>query len=384
MIPYGSRKDFERWLVNALSRYIGYTTAAYDIDRIFSVLEYFRGRPSGYGNEIVLYLKEQRGETSLKSEKPVTDEYVAEALNFSVAMQLIELVSDRHVRVKRYAPTQKGRSVMGAQLIEDDGFFQFFRTRVVLTADADAILPVLTLSRKTIPARSEFSEYRGFHESLRKRRLAWLRQAFPEARLFDRIAEQLPWLKKKASFIGEFEIERLSMNTARHHVSPRKQWLAQLGLVDELGGNVTVLGTNVLNSLVNDDQYFWVGPPEGVQDGLRIAKERQMGGPHEDEILLSQTHERPTSRAIDEVVEATAGVMMRGYEGAKLAYAPQAPLELPIEYIAYRSYVDKSQYNWHEVLELLFKRYRPSLERLSARRGPVGFYKAKERKWVDA
>ena len=69
--------------------------------------------------------------------------------------------------------------------------------------------------------------------------------------------------------------------------------------------------------------------------------------------------------------------MSTAYSRAKWVYAPQASLQLPIEFIAYRSYVDGMDYRWEEVLNILFRRYRSTFERLSARRGPIGFYKVK-------
>ena len=69
--------------------------------------------------------------------------------------------------------------------------------------------------------------------------------------------------------------------------------------------------------------------------------------------------------------------MKEAYEKAKLVYAPQASLQIPIEYINFRSYRDRTSYNWRSVLDELFKRKRESLVRFSARKGQVGFYKAK-------
>ena len=376
MILYGSRNDFEKALVKALSRYIGYTAAAYNIDRIFSVLKYFSNIPSAYGSEIISFLKSEHNDTDTNSKKEPSDEYLAETLNFSIEMHLIELVSDKKAQAKRYAPTQMGRSVMGAQMIADDSFYQFYRTKITLLADADAITPVLNFFQQKTAVQDVLSQYQQFHDKLRKQRLAWLRAAFSEKRLFFRIAERLPWLKKATNINEDLKIEQISINTARHHVTPRKQWLTQLGLIDKSG--ITTLGTDVLSSLIRNQTYFWLGPVEGVQDALGILEENQKRGPFEDTILLPRNHTHPSANAVDSLVDATAEIMRRGYEGAKLVYAPQASLELPIEYIAYRSYIDKTTYNWRDVFDILFKRHRSSLQRLSARKGPVGFYKARE------
>ena len=373
-----SRAEQERSLAKALSRYIGYTTGAYDLDRIFGILFAFVSKPSAYEIEIIESLRSHRDVSSVDQADRTTEDYLAEAIRFATSLGIVEVVSDHHTKVKRYAPTQVGRSVMGASILKNRGFYQYYRTKLVLEADADAILPVLLLSQTDDSSSARFAKYRSFHGELRKRRIEWLQKAFPDGRLLARIVNHLPWIRRRQVGLRGLVIETLSENTARHHVTPRLTWIAQLGLCTIPGGHLTRLGTRVLSSLMSSQQYFWLGPSIGVQEGLRIPDEVIRRDVTEDMLFFVESPSHPSLSSIDKLVEDTAEIMEGSYEAAKLIYAPQASLRLPIEYIAYRSYCDNTLYEWPDVLSRLFRRFRPRIERLSARKGPVGFYKVRD------
>ena len=373
-----SRTEHERALAKSLSRYIGYTTAAYDLDRIFGILFPFASKPSAYEIEIIESLKSNHDATVTSSGEGVTEEYIVEAIRFATSLDIIEVVSDHHTKIRRFAPTQTGRSIMGAKALGDNDFYQFYRTKVVLEADAHAIVPVLLLSKDGVRSRERFIEYQRFHEDLRKRRLKWLQVVFPDRRLLLRVVEHLPWIKRKHHGAQHLHIETLSENTARHHVTPRSRWVVQLGLCGGEDNALTSLGATVLDTLMCSRQYFWLGPSKGVQEGLRIRGDARKSGATEDGLKFVQSPKLPSSASIDALLEDTADAMTRAYVAGKLVYAPQASLRLPIEYIAYRCYRDNAAYEWTSVLPELFRRYRPRLERLSARKGPVGFYKVRD------
>ena len=378
MMLVGTRGDFERALTNALSRYIGYTTAAYDIDRIFAVLELFTEKPSAYGAEIVEHLQGSDDTIdSRKESKKLTDKYLSEVINFSIGMQLIEMVSDRHTNVKRFAPTQKGRSVLGAQSLGNEDFYRYYRTKIILSADADAIVPVMLLMHRGDSPADLPTRYQIFQKNLRMRRLDWIAAAFRDRRLLERIVRKLPWVEHESRPGSGHMIQELSLNTSRHHVTPREGWIQRLGLLNKQNGTFTQFGQDVLSALVPGGEYFWLGPKSGVQEALRIPISNQKKGPYEDTLALGENGSTPTTICLRDLVEDTADVMLSAYSRAKWVYAPQASLQLPIEFIAYRSYVESIDYNWVEVLNTLFKKYRSTFERLSARKGPIGFYKVK-------
>ena len=381
MIASDSREKLESCLVKALSRHIGYTSGAFDIDRIYSILHLFDAKPSVYESEVVDVLKNQsncgNSESSYASDNSVG--YLAEIINFATSMQLIEVVTSRSARIRRYAPTQTGRSVMGILEVDDKKFYHFFRTKITLMADADALMPILYFSQQESSSSDLIEKYRDFQNNLRIRRFQWLKQAFPEPRLLERITDILPWLERSNPPNVGTTVQTLTNNTARHHVGPRKSWLAQLGLVDT-EGKLTQFGFDVKSAFFPNNKYFWLGPPERVQDALRISVLNQKVGPFEDSLSFVEPSNEPHLNAeIDILIEKTIEIMIAAYDKAKLVYAPQASLQIPIEYIKYRSYVEKVAYNWQDVLEKLFRRNRDLVVRYSARKGLVGFYKATKR-----
>jgi hypothetical protein len=374
MILRGSRAELEAYLVKALSRYIGYTTGAFDLDRIFSVLELFGAAPSAYQTELVDFLRKK---AQAEEKKVPSDKYLNEIIGFATSMQIIEIVSDHDARVRRLAPTELGRSIMGAKNVEDKDYYYFFLTNIVLMADADALVSVLLLDQNNKSSTELRAAYQNFHFSIRKRRLSWLYEAFPERRLLERIADQLPWLTRQPSPAAKYEVSQITLNTARHHTNPRRDWLVRLGLVAEQGRALTGFGSDVLETLTPNGDYFWLGPPSGLQEALRIPEAVRKGGPYEDKMAFCPKPRDAADVDVQELIEDTSEVMLQGYEAAKLVYAPQASLHLPIAYIRYRIYRDHINYEWPDVLEKLFKQKRPVLERLSARKGPIGFYKAR-------
>ena len=376
-MPLFSRRDYERALVRALSRHIGYTTAAYDLDRIFGVLDLFGDIASAYEIEVVTFLQAATKQSSAGVGRIPQQRYIVEATNFATALRLLEIVSPPAARIRRYAPTQTGRAVMGVQSLEEPRFYRFYRTKLVLSADADAIAPILLLSGSGTPVKDILVAYTDFFRNLRSRRLVWLDSAFPEPRLLERLITQLPWVTKRRHLSEAPQPEKFSLNTARHQLTPRKRWLVRLGLTEEPNGHITSFGRDVLTALTPTGEFFWLGPGHQVQTGLRIRPDRQHPGPFEDTLTFSSDLRAPSESDVGALVEATADVMARGYATAKLVYSPQAPLILPIEYIAYRSYADGLDYSWQQVLDLLFRRYRSTFDRFSARRGPIGFYRVR-------
>ena len=361
-----SRKELESRIVKALSRYIGYTTGAYKFDRIYSILRIFKDKPSVYEKEIIDFLASNSNNN--------TEKYTAEIINFATSMQIIEVVTDRNVRVRRYAPTQLGRATMGINLVSDKNFYQFFRTKITLLADADALVPLLIAAEDKTSVRNLHLYYLSFQNDLRDRRLSWLRDAFSNQLLYERITEHLPWVNLANP--PNFSTKKLAERTAQHHVTPRRNWLIELGLMDRKSGMLTQLGSDVKSTLAPNGEYFWLGPPTCTQSGLRILPALQFIGPTEDNLSFSSTiNGKPSNSDVGALIEKTTNVMIEAYKGAKLVYAPQVSLQIPIEYINYRSYIEKIEYDWRSVLDDLFRSHHSSLVRLSARKGLVGFYK---------
>ncbi|MDR7145563.1 hypothetical protein [Rhizobium sp. BE258] len=367
----GSRTDAESSLASALSRQIGYTSAAYSLPRILSVLDFFRDKPSGYKQEVLAFLK------ALQVDTDGSDGYLEEVINFAVAMKLVEVVSSSQATLQRLAPTETGRSVSGALATGDDGFARYFIARTVLIADADYIFPVLKHCAANQNGEDIKAYFLSFQHNLRLRRSEWLRGAFPERVLFTRIADMLGWLRRGKGPLADYEVEKLTLNTARHHTTPRLGWLIYLGLIDG-ERRITSLGRDLVTALETEHGYFWLGPPSGVQEALKIPPDICVHGPFEDTFTLSAFESRsPTDAEVARLIDRLAHVMLEGYPAAKLVHAPQASLVLSIEFIRYSGYIERKDYHWESVLDQFFITKKAEFERFSAKRGQIGFYRPK-------
>lgn len=369
----GPRDESERSLARALSRHIGYTTGAYDLGRILSVLDFFQDKPSGYKEEIVPYLKSQATD---KGDQKITEDYLSEVVNMAQAMRIVETVSSRDVGLQRMAPTEHGRSLLGARATKDEDFINYYITKTVLLADADSLFPVLKYY--TITTKDSLQTYFvSFQEGVRRSRMDWLLTAFPQKILLERIVDQVSWVSKTKAPIGEYKVDIPTKNTARHHTAPRQGWLVYLGMLDRDSKTLTAFGFDVLHSLEPSKLYFWLGPTVDAQDSLRIEKSIQAQGPYEDTYNMRSPTLEASENDIKMLIDDVALIMTTGYTAAKLIHAPQASLILSIEYIRYRSYRDNRNYSWQNVLSELFNHKRGEFERLSAHKGQIGFYRPK-------
>jgi hypothetical protein len=373
------RDELEADLARSLSRYIGYTTGAYSLSRIVSTLEPFADAPSAYTTEVVDFLQSTVSSDEVDHKQAPSSEYLEEVVNFATAMGLLESVSDRHVRLRRLAPTQLGRSLLGVSVLQEEEFFQYFLTKVVLMADADALVQVLLSVELGLSGDELKTFYVESQMNLRERRLQWLSSAFPERTLLERIAGRIGWLKSDKANPHSFRVAPLTLNSARHHVTPRLGWLRQLGMVDSSNSSLSSFGRDVRYALTNGSEYFWLGPPEGTEDGLHISKVAQVGGPYEDNLNFQKGLLPPSAAQIGDLVNDTAEIMRRAYRGAKLIFAPQASLQVPIQYVNFRSYRDGVKFDWTDIMDGVFKQHRSTLKRLSAVKGKIGFYKYESR-----
>ena len=360
----------------ALSRHIGYTTGAYHLQRIVSILQIFHHTPSAYITEL-MEIAQRYGSQSgdiLEERNLLRPQYLEEVVNFAEAMSLVRTVSQKTARLRRLAPTETGRALMGAEVSGDDGFFSFLLTKIVLFADADAMFPVMDFySRSQNVSRDEY--YLGFQTSLRQRRALWLETAFPEPLLLDRIVSNIPWLSIKVSREGRLRISDLALKTAKHHSRPRTGWLRRLGLLETETMQLTEFGRSVHRALIGDGEFFWLGPHRSTQRNLGIAPNVHMCGPFEDTFDPVSSLTGPVQRVNDVLVEDTASVMRSGYSATKLIHASQATLRLPIEYVLYRRISDQIDYEWSEIIGRVFDRYRDEFVRFSPKRGQIGFFR---------
>ena len=110
---------------------------------------------------------------------------------------------------------------------------------------------------------------------------------------------------------------------------------------------------------------------------MGIAPGVKARGPFEDTFGSPKDSVVATEPEEERLADDTAAIMRKGYRASKLIHASQATLLLPIEYIRYRGAVDERKYDWNRIVQRVLAWYRGEFERLSAKRGQVGFYKWK-------
>lgn len=366
-----NRSDLELALGRALSRHIGHTTAAYDLERILSVSRFFHDRPSGYKEEITQFLQAKASDAG---DTKLTADYLDGTVSFARAFGIIQLVSGRDARLQRFAPTEQGRSLLAAQLIGDQGFARFYAARTAFLADADSLTALLTYYRDE-PPQSLLDHYVAFFVDIRERRRTWLMQAFSERMLRGRIVEHIAWLKEAKRGASEPSIDPFTANTARHHATPRKGWLIFLGMLK--GEQLTPFGERALASLVLRKSYFWLGPPRGVQEALKIPTPCILHGPYEDELDFSTDLPSATAEQEAALTGDVAEILAAAFPFARLIHANQASLQIAVEFVRYRSFTDELRYDFIAILEQVFQEYREKFDRFSALKGQIGFYRIK-------
>lgn len=361
-----TREDAEKALGRALSRHVGYTTGAFHLDRIFSVVEFFRTETSAYSAEIGNALQSDEGG------KALSPSYLQGVIDFASAFGLIERVSNREAKLARYAATELGRSVLGILTDGDTAFRAHYLATVVMLADADYLVPLMLHASDAGAASQE--EFMRFTTDLRIRRYEWLTGALTQPVLLERVASRVIWLKRKKGAPTPFVIDQPVASTVRHHVTPRLGWLESLGLLDRKAGRLTTFGQDMIHAMVGHEPYFWIAPdPDvmavlGLKDPRGQATEMDLG-------LVPPDSQMPTDLEKSALVEDAVALMKRAYPHAKLIHADQASLRLPIAYIQYRAYSDKRRYQWAEIISRIFETERNHLTRYSAHKGQVGFYK---------
>jgi hypothetical protein len=374
MTVFANRSDAEAALARALSRHIGHTTAAYDLDRILSVLDFFRGRPSAYKEEVIEFLSDR----GLHKDAPedASNDYLDGIVAFARALGIIQQTSSRDMRLQKYGATEQGRSLLAARRVGSADFAAFYKARVAFLADADSLAALLTYYSDR-PSGTLLDFYVTFFLQIRTQRYAWLREAFGEPVLFERIARRLGWLHLPTQGSGEARVEPFTLNTARHHSTPRKGWLTSFGMLDRETDRLTDFGERALVSLRQEGSYFWLGPGRGVQHALRVSPSIQRPGPFEDEFDFTCDQPAATPEQAAALGVSVAELMRAGFPYAKLIHATQASLQLPIEFIIYRSFADGVRYEPIEVLKNVFQEQRNRIDRLSALKGQIGFYRIK-------
>lgn len=359
------RDDAERDLARALDRHIGYTTGAFDLARIAGVSLFFESRTTVWDVEIVNWLTETQG---------VGQVYARGVLDFGVGLGLVRRFEGNSVST-RIGLTELGRSYRGAYHCKNIPLQRLVLTYAVLASDCD--LYGLLLNSMTYHS-GRYNAPQGLAielQVLRKKRVAWLREYFPDIRLRRRVTDKISWLQKTKGDVESLDI-LVKEDYARHHSVPRAGWARSLEHVGETG-DLTELGRDITNKIRDvDDGYFWIGPAAETLDQLRLptnARRKPLGP------VWSLLRPREQTREPIGDTGFLVDFMEKAYPAIRLIQSNQASVDavLPVLYLYERTI--GLRYDEEDVLRRVFSRYRDRFAPMSKRSGLFGHYQLRSR-----
>ena len=370
-----SRSDFETNLSAALSRHIGYTTGAYQVDRIADIATIFRRKPSLYQYELVQHLKNQ----SEGSQRKIRDKYAAEIVNFANALGILRKAADGPTPgARRFALTPEGFTIGSALERGEEPLLRFTLIGLVLESDCDAYGLLLDILEQGPIAGTELHKaFRVRVEELRSERLAWIDRAFPNRTLRNRIYEKMSWIPHQRRVKPE------STDFGRHHVTPRLGWAQWFGHIyaerpsstATEGSPLTDRGVELLGALRRETgRYTWLGPERGTQEALGIPESLQRTGPCAPSWNLLRPSERRQSKVdVDRIADDVAEFMHIHYSDLKLVHANQASIASVVPYLHLRESQLGYAVEKDSVLDRIFET-RSSFSYLSSRKHKYSYF----------
>ena len=370
------RPELEAALAQALSRHVGYTTGAYEIDRIAEITLEFQNRPSLHQYELTRHLMIQ----SREGRQAIGEDYAAGILNFAVGLKVIHKVTGGSTpRVNRYAVTPEGATIRSALAHSEEQLAKFTLLGLVLESDSDAYALMLDILDKTHATGALLhSLFQDRFQDLRSDRESWLKLAFPNQILRKRIESRIPWIRESRTFTRR--VEKLTSHFGRHHVTPRLGWAetfnhiksASKGCQDSI--NLTRSGLELLRLLRSETpNYNWIGPPEGTQEALRIPDAQRRHGPFEPAWELLRPRQLTSSDwNVERVVSRVTEQLVTHYDSLKLVHANQVPIRSVLPLIFFEERTLGFRVPTDTVLETLFQ-YGSPFSALSTRYERYGY-----------
>lgn len=377
------RDYYEQALLKALSRHIGYTTGAYAIFRIADIVLTFENEPSKYQFQLIQELLNRR----LDSSGAIQEEYASEILNFGVALGLIERLSiGGSAGLSKFALAPAGLAYRSAYKLDLESFKRFLLTGLVVESDADAyvlLLEVLFSLQDKKDSPNYRSLFKDWTSEILEERSCWINRAFPNPILRERLAKRISWAK--LSHKKEVTPHRVKDDFARHHATPRKGWTVALAHYDEKEDGLTPGGIELLHRLRGQrNRFFWLGPPEGTQEALRIPPEHRLGGPFAPSWnALRPMKKAQESEMIEEIMVSTVSFMEKAFPFLRLVHANQAPLDAVRPYIYFKESELGVRTDTDALLRDIFQERSDKFTVLSKRTGSLGYYQLRPlaKKW---
>lgn len=372
--------DCRKKLAEALARYVGYTTGAYQLSRIADVTELFDQVPSRLRLEVVKGLQRR-----VKSEavNGLKEEYAAGITDFAVGLGLIRRI-DRGGQTTRLALTELGRAYRAAKGLDLADYRDFLLQFSVLQFDADIYGLLLDMALDgPLPVGQQLQEhFRIRTQELRRDRSSWLLRAFPNPLLRERLLRgstgfTVRWIKNARG--ADIGLKPVGDDFLRHHATPRRGWVISLGHIRE-DGHLTPTGRKVaLRLRGKSDRYFWLGPPRDWFDRLRVdaALIREPLGPAWTIIRPCSSETEPVSH---DVVAKTADFMEKAFRYMRLIRANQVPLDAVKPYIYFLEWRSDLRFDEEAIFRAVFRKFEKRFAPMSQRTGLLGHYQLRKRR----
>ena len=369
------KTELENALIRSVSRYVGYTNGAYDMNRFIKLLDAIKDRPYAYQFELIETLHSI-------SDTIKTSTSAKGVLDFATGLGLLRRIGDSKSRIQpklvRYDLTSFGKAIRSANHIGESALKNDLFAMLLAENDADMYCLILEhcQHRQKTPIK-KYVESR-FRET-RSKRLKWINDDIQNKAIKRRLTSSLPWIK----VIGNrftLDEESLKESFFRHHVTPRFGWAKELGHVDPSSGLLTDEGMKYLSRFKAGERYEWIGPGKPVLEDLKITL------PPDALCGTAIEHFRHGTK-IDKanVISATKShenrlynLMKNSFQEIKLFNANQASIEVIYLFSYAIEYQTGKLADTEELIRSILKAHSDTLSALSSRNSPVGYYQIRK------
>ena len=355
------RDQAETELVRAISRYIGYTTGAFSLQRVVGLTELLLERPFRYEVEVSALLQKEHG---------IRSNYARGVIDFAGALGLVQR---RDVgQQARLTITDLGRARNAAVRTSSAAFAEWILKFAILEHDAD--MYGLMLDYKMTANEIGWGE--GFADrltGLRQQRLEWLEQALKAELLVARIRDQVKWLEPygRKTLIKD----EINSHFLRHHTRPREGWAKELGHLNG-NGKLTSDGEAFVQALrFGRSHYLWIGPSEEAAAalGLKLDEVPSPLGPAWN-LLRPGKGGTQEVLAPSTIVTELADYMEAAYPAIRLIRTNQAPIAAVRPYIFWLEHQSGTRFEHQDLLKRVFAQNRTKLVPMTGRGGGIVHY----------
>ena len=365
------RIKLENDLIHSMSRYIGYTTGAFNIRRFVGLLDRVKDRPYAYQFELMDVLTNTVGEN-----------YARGILDFVIALGLLRKIgNDRLVnkpKITRYELTAYGKAVKAANHFLDTSMMNDLLALILAEQDAD--LYCLVLEYCQVTRNMSMEDYATTRlRVMRQKRVDWINEQIPNKLLKKKIANNLSWVKTIANTIT-LDNELLSESFIKHHVTPRRGWAIDLGHIDSSSKLLTSEGEKYLSRFTSGSDYEWIGPSKDVADKLKIKLPSYalIGTATE---LFRRNENAANSNFIGDHIsheDRLYHLMINSFHQIKLHNANQAPIEVIKLFSYVIEYQTGHQFDTDKIIHNIIKKHSKTISAMSSRNSPIGYYQIRK------